>query len=399
MKRRSVFLKPDANDGLPARLRCLERAEFHQADGGEEFRLVERGFEAADGIGLADGNRHLQDLLGEPGNVRNARAAAAEKNARAQIIIQPGLFQILRDQLEDFLQPQRHDALEMLDVDGLERQAEFVGDGDGLALDFLVQQRGAVFELEFFRAAQRHFQSVSQIVGNVVAAHRQHAGMPDDAARIHDVIGRAAANVNDQRAQFLLLARQQRQRRGEAVEDDFVHLQLQPFHEPDGVLQAVGVAVDDVNVHFQARPEHADRVGHAVLAVHEKMLADGVNDVVFRGQIDRFRVLDDVLHVVLGDLAIGGDHRMHAAIVEAADVAAGHAEIDVADFHVGHLLGFDDGVAHVLLGLGRVRDLALAHAARARLAKADDIQRAVGALLAHDGADLRRADFQADDDG
>ena len=69
-----------------------------------------------------------------------ARAAAAEKNARAQIIIQPGLFQILRDQLEDFLQPQRHDALEMLDVDGLERQAEFVGDGDGLALDFLIQQ-------------------------------------------------------------------------------------------------------------------------------------------------------------------------------------------------------------------------------------------------------------------
>ena len=57
------------------------------------------------------------------------------KTPGAQIIEQPGLLQILRDQLENLLQPQRHDALQMLDVDGLERQAEFVGDGDGLAFD------------------------------------------------------------------------------------------------------------------------------------------------------------------------------------------------------------------------------------------------------------------------
>ena len=48
---------------------------------------------------------------------------------------------------------------------------------------------------------------------------------------------------------------------------------------------------------------------------------------------------------------------------------------------------------------GRVHDLALAHAARARLAEADDVQRAVGVLLADNGADFRRADFQTDDDG
>ena len=186
----------------------------------------------------------------------------------------------------------------------------------------------------------------------MVAADREHAGVLDDAVGIDDVIGRAAADVNDQRAEFLLLVRQQRERRGEAVEDDFVHLQLQAFDRADGILQAVGVAVDDVHIHFQARAQHADRVGDAVLAVHEKVLADGVDDVVFGGQIDRLGVLDHVLHVVLGNFAVGGDHRMHAAVVEAADVAAGHAEINVADFHVGHLLGLDNGVAHVLLGLG-----------------------------------------------
>ncbi len=75
-------------------------------------------------------------------------------------------------------------------------------------------------------------------------------------------------------------------------------------------------------------------------------------------------------------------------IIEAANVAAGHAEIDAADFDVGHLLGFDDRQAHVFLHHRSVRDLALAHTAGAALAKADDIQGTGGIDLA-DG----RADF------
>ena len=187
-------------------------------------------------------------------------------------------------------------------------------------LAFLVHQRRAVFELEFFRAAQRHFQAVGQVVGNMVAANRQNAGVPDDAVGINDVIGRAAADVNDQRAEFLLFVGQQRERRGEAVENNFVHFQLQTFDEADGVLEAVRVAVNDVDVHFEPRAEHPDGIRDAVLAVHKKMLADGVNDVVFGRQIDRLRVFDHVLDVVLGNFAVGGNHRMHAAIVEAADV-------------------------------------------------------------------------------
>ena len=181
---------------------------------------------------------------------------------------------------------------------------------------------------------------------------------------------------------------QQGERRGEAVENNFLHFQLQAFHEADGILQAVGVAVDDVHVHFQPRAEHPDGIGDAVLAVHKKMLADGVNDRVLGGQIDGLGIFDDVLDIVLGNFAVGGNDRMHAAIVEAADVPAGHAEINAADFHVGHLLGLDDGVAHVFLGLRGVHDLALAHAARARLAEADDVQRAVGVLFADDGANF-----------
>ena len=42
---------------------------------------------------------------------------------------------------------------------------------------------------------------------------------------------------------------------------------------------------------------------------------------------------------------------MHAAIGEATNMPPSDGEIDAANLHVGHLLGFDDGIAHILLGL------------------------------------------------
>src|ERR1700742_5260251 len=90
---------------------------------------------------------------------------------------------------------------------------------------------------------------------------------------------------------------------------------------------------------------------------------------------------------------------MNAAIIETAHVAAGHAEINAADFHVGHLLGLNDGVADVLLDGGRVADFAFADAARFGLAQADDVQSGrIGIHFADNRADFRRADFPPDDD-
>ena len=65
-----TFLRFCARTGRRFALAGLERAEFHQADGGGEFRLVQRGLQAADGVGLADGDRQLEDLLGQLRDVR-----------------------------------------------------------------------------------------------------------------------------------------------------------------------------------------------------------------------------------------------------------------------------------------------------------------------------------------
>ena len=347
---------------------------------------------------MAGRHVHLEDVFRQRHDARHARGAAAEENPGAQIVGETGRLQILRDELENLLQPQRHDALKMPDVDALEFEAELVGEAQGLLLRRLGGQRGAMLQFQFMGARQRHFQPDREVAGNMVAADRQHAGMPDDAVGVGDVFRGAAADVNHQRAQLLLLVGQQRERHGNAVEHDVFHFQRRGADEADGILQAVGIAVDDVHVHLQPRAQHPDGVRHAVLAVHIKMLPHMVDDRVLGGKIDGLGVLDHVLDVVRRNFAVGGNDRVHAAVVEAADVPAADAEIDAADLHVGHLLGLENRMAQIFLDLFGVDDLALAHAVGARLAEADDVQRALGVLLADHDANLGCADFEAGND-
>jgi hypothetical protein len=87
---------------------------------------------------------------------------------------------------------------------------------------------------------------------------------------------------------------------------------------------------------------------------------------------------------------------MKAAIVETADVWTGDAEINAANFHIGHLLGLDDRIADVFLGEIEVDNFPLAHAAGFRLAEADDAERAGFVDFADDGAYFGSADIQPD---
>jgi hypothetical protein len=262
-----------------------------------------------------------------------------------------------------------------------------------------VADRGAVIDLELFGAAEGDFEAVGEVVRNVVAADSEDAGVFDDAFRVNDVFGGAAADVDDERAHFFLLIVEERKGAGEAAEDDVFDFELQAFDGADGILQAIEISVHDVDIDFDARAEHADGIVNAVLAVDEKMLANEMHDAIFGGEINRFGVADGVLHIFFHDLAIVAGDGMKAAIVEAAHVAAGDAEIDAADFGVGGLFGFDDGVANVFGGGGGVDDFAFAHAARTGLAEADDAEAAFGAEFADDGANFGGAYVQSNDEG
>src|SRR5882757_1146479 len=104
-KRSNRILQPLRQRTARRALALLKRAEFHQSDGSGELGLVQCAFEVADRISFAHADGHFEDLLGELGNLPNARPAAAQKYARPQIIQRAGLLKILSDELENFLQP------------------------------------------------------------------------------------------------------------------------------------------------------------------------------------------------------------------------------------------------------------------------------------------------------
>src|SRR2546427_93425 len=189
----------------------LKRAELHQANRGGELRLVESRLQPADGAGFADGHRQTENRLGQFFDLRNARGATTQENTRAQIIQEAGPADFLRDELKNFRQAQRHNAAKMLQIDRALRQAVALRERDRLAFRSLIYQRRAVFDFELLRAAQRNLQPVSQVVRDVVAADREQSGVFHYAVRTDDVFGRAPADIDDERAQLLLLVAQQRQ--------------------------------------------------------------------------------------------------------------------------------------------------------------------------------------------
>src|ERR1051325_2642368 len=209
----------------------------------------------------------------------------------------------------------------------------------------------------------------------MISANRENAGMFDNSIGVNDVLRGAAADINHERAHFFLLIAQERERRSEAVEHNVIDFQLQPFDGANWILQAIEISVHDVHIHFDARPDHPDRVQNSALSIDMKMLANQMHDAIFGGKIDRFGVANRVLHIFFHNLAIIRSNGMKAAIVEAAHVAAGDAEINAAHFGVGGLFGFDNGIANVL-GSGVGVD-----------------------NFADDRADFRSADVQSNDDG
>src|SRR5207248_3006279 len=115
-------------------------------------------------------------------------------------------------------------------------------------------------------------------------------------------------------------------------------------------------------------------------------------------QADRARGLDGALDVRLAHLAVLAGDGHDAAAVDAADVAAGDAGVDARDLDARHLLGLADGRPDRLHGRVDVDDDATAEAARGRAADADDVEADRPDRLADDGADLRGADVEADDE-
>jgi hypothetical protein len=320
--------------------------------------------------------------------------AAGEHHARGEQVVLASLVDLVAHQLEQLLDARLDDLAEDAPREHPRGPAADAGHLDGLVA---IEQRAlgrAVPGLDPLRLQHRRAQADGDVVGEVVAAERDDAGVLDGAAGEDGHVGGAAADVDERDAQLLLLLGQHRLRRSERLEHDVGDREPGLGAALDDVLRARGGGGDDVDLGLQPHAAHAQRLLDAVLLVDHVLLRQHVEDLAVLGDVHRPGRVEHAVDVRLPDLLVL--HRHHALGVEAADVAAGDAGVDRADLAARHQLRLLDGAADRGDGGVDVDHHALAQAARGLGADADDVD-AVGRQLADDAADLGGADVEADD--
>ncbi len=155
-----------------------------------------------------------------------------------------------------------------------------------------------------------------EVVGEVVAAQPQAAALGDGAVSVEDVVGGTAADVDEQGSLFLGLAVEDDHGGGDRGEDNLFDFQGDFLDAADGILNAAADAVDDVVVGFQFAAEHAERIDHAVLAVHDVMADHAVEEDILFGDGDVAGDFLDFREVVLGDFVLVFGDAEAAAVVE-----------------------------------------------------------------------------------
>src|SRR5436190_3330164 len=337
----------------------------------------------------------LEDFLGQMVDATQMAASAGDEDALADVIDKRFLFQLPFQQLERFAQPQMNDCVKRFPFDIPAGKTGIILQQDGVARQAIAQRDAALLDFEFPRAGHRNAQAHRDVVGDVVAAYSKDAALFNGTVHIQNVVRRAAPNVDHERAEILLLLRQHNLRGRERGEDDVLHFQRQFLHAANCVLNAGPHSVDDVKIRLQFFPEHAHGVEHAVLPVHVVMLNNRMEKGVGGGNAHFASVDLYVLDVLLVDfLAIVRDHDA-TAVVKTLNVRTSDADVDATDHDVALCFGVHHRFMHALHGRFEIDDFSFPHAAGRRLAHAQNFDRAVGAALAHDDANLRCSNFEA----
>src|SRR5271154_4655562 len=124
----------------------------------------------------------------------------------------------------------------------------------------------------FFRFAAGSAQADGEIVGEMIAAHRNRGGVTDYATREGDHFGGAAADIEQAGAELAFVLREAGFGGSERLENGVVHSHAGAIYGGDNILGGGAGGSDDVDVGLEALADHADRVADVILRVERKFL-------------------------------------------------------------------------------------------------------------------------------
>jgi len=263
---------------------------------------------------------------------------------------------------------------------GLDAVAADLADLDLFAVVDDVGEGVAVVQLQALRFVEGGAQADRDVAGHVVAADRQHGEVARGALVVNDHRGGARSDLHQAHPQVDLLGGEDAFACGEARAHHVFDVEARSVDALDHVLDRGLGAGDDVGFHLEAVAGHADRVAHAVLAVHRVGAGDHMDHLAVGGDADRAGGLDDAVHVLLADLVVGARHRDDARGVLGGEVSACEGDDHGFDALAGHALRGHGGGLDGGDGFFEVDHHALAEAVGGGLAHADDVEGGAGVV-------------------
>ena len=164
-----------------------------------------------------------------------------------------------------------------------------------------LRQRTGVLDLDFLGILRRRTHRYGDIVGYLVAGDRNHRGVLNGSAEEHGDVGRATTDVDDARAEFLLVVSQNRVARRQLFEHDVIDFEAAALHALDDVLRGAFRAGHHVNFGLQTHTGHADRLANTLLAVDQEFLGQDVQYLLVGRNGDGARRIDDPVDVGRAD--------------------------------------------------------------------------------------------------
>jgi hypothetical protein len=180
-------------------------AELHKADAGRELRPLHELRDPLDADRIAEPHRHAEDLFGELAHTLEQNRAAREHGPRAELLEHARVLDALSHEGKYLLDARLDDVREDPPCRLARRVSADAGDLHFLFVGHHATESAAEVALETLRLAHRRPETRGDVVRDVVASDRNDAGVGDSPLDVEEQVGRAAADVDDRDAYFLLV--------------------------------------------------------------------------------------------------------------------------------------------------------------------------------------------------
>src|SRR5467141_198348 len=276
--------------------------------------------------GYANLHRHAEHIARELRRAFYKRAAAGQYNPGSQM---PGItraFDLHCRDFEDLLHSRLDDLRQQPFVDLQRRATADAGYGDRFVIDDACGAGKSVMAFQLFGLFGENPQPLADIVRDLISGYRDHRGVPDRPVFEDRQVRRSPADVKQGDSYFLLFLFEDCIAGCERFEHHIANVEARALHAIVYVLGRGYQARDDMHVRLQPHAGHSDRIAHPVLAVDDEFLGNHVNDSPVGRQCNTLRVLDQPVHIRLGNFILHSADCDDAAALKALDVIARDAD-------------------------------------------------------------------------